>query len=177
MINKNSIVRKFGREMNNDYYQVLEIIDKDAWMKDAVVCPYLAEEMIEKEYLEYYEDSSKGVRSMCDMYVNIVEAFDKVWVFLHQYGDSVSTVHINKDGSVWGSSYGVPSLDLRDGRYYAGDEISYMGEKEPFETDQSWLWNSVEIDCKTKCFGISKESVKEFIELRKDYLKEQAEKV
>lgn len=167
-LNENTIFRRYQREMFNDYVKIAEVIDVDAWIRDAVVCPYLAEEMISDEFFEYYDD---------DNYVNIVKAFDKTWVFINQYGDAVTSVHVNKDGTVYGSSYGVPSPDLQDGMYYAGDEISYMGKVSPYDSDQSWLWSSVEVNCEQKHYAISKESMQRFIEARIEYLKEQAKEV
>jgi len=167
---ENDIVRQLNNDsMYNDYYKELEVIHKDAWMNNAYVDPWVAEAILGED-VEKYDTKYGGY------YVNIVEAFDKVWCFIQSYGDGVTTVHINEDGEVYGSGQGLPSPELDDGRYYAGDEITGMGSVEPFTSKQSWLWNSVQVDCKQKLLCIGEASFKGFVELRKDYLIEQAEK-
>ncbi len=167
MIKNDAVVREFNtKEMNNDYYKVVECININDMIKDAQVCPYVAEELLD-ESIEEYDPKYLGY------YINVVEAFDKVFVFVNSYGDSISTVHINKDGTVYGSSQGFASPDLNNGNYYAGDEISYMGKVEPFETDQEWLWNSIQRDCKCLDLKLSKETLGKLITTKKEYLEQQ----
>lgn len=157
--------------MHNQYYQVNERIDVDAWIKDCVVCPYLAQEIIEEGYMDEYDGNGHFA-----LYVNIIEAFGKTWVCLNQYGDRITTVHVNFDGEVIGSSHGIPSLDLDDKCYYVGDEPTHMGYMDKFEHVSQWVWKGFELDCKVVQLQISTATMKRFVEMRKDYLIDQADK-
>ena len=170
MIKESTVVRDLNtyKYMSNKYYKVLECLNVDDMIKDAVVCPFLTEDLLEEDCLADYSENN------LPYYMNIVEAFGTTWVFINSYGDAVDQVHINKDGSVYGSSQECISPELGAGMYYAGDEVSFMGALKAFETDEGWLWNSVERNCKTKSLRMSLETLENFIEERKDYLIAQA---
>lgn len=175
MTERKVITRKFEQRglnlMHNKYYQVNETINVDNWIEDCFVDPLIAQEIIEEGWLEEYNSDGSF-----PMYVCIVEAYGKTWVFLNQYGDGISTVAVDMDGEVRGSSFGNPSLDLDGKCYYAGDEVTIMGFMDKFESVNQWVWKGFETNCKNKMFTISNETMKRFIEKRGEYLKEQAGK-
>lgn len=162
-VEKGSLIRNIDSEMSNDYYQQLEVIDVDKIVQDAYLDPYNPEICLE-ELSEYEYDYLSHFSFL------IIEAFDKVFIGMSQLGDTPSTVYKNKDGQVCCCSgdYCVP--DLQQGTYYVGDELTVIGQDEPYETDSSWLWNSIERNPKVKALGISVNTMKKLIEVRKEEL-------
>jgi hypothetical protein len=168
-------VRPHGNGIHNDYYKTVEVIDVGKCISDAFVCPYTAEMILEEYEDETYSELIDGNNSL-GYYINVVEAFEKTWVFVNTYGDPISNVFIDKDGEVRASAHEC-TPDLDGECYYAGDEVSIIGYTEAFDSNSSWLWNSVERNVKQVCLGVSVETFKKLTQLRKDYLQEQASKV
>lgn len=152
-------------EFNNKYYECRGIIHKEAWMNDAVVSKDLAEEMLEEDFIDTYNPDDGF-----PVYLAIVEAFDKVFVALHTYGDGIDTCAIDMDGEVYGAFGNFACPDLQTKSYYMGDETVLLGNMEPYDTDDQWVWHSVQYNCQNKQFIVSKATMKEFIDMRKDYL-------
>lgn len=125
-------------------------------MKDAFISKWVVQEGLGSDPSEEFD-------------LVIIEAFDKVFVTLQGSNmDKPDTVTIDKDGGIWMSAQGFASPDLSKGVYYCGDEIQQVGETTPYETDDTWVWDSVCREPNVRCFGISKESMKEFVKLRKE---------
>ena len=144
---------KMQEGMNNNYVETLLVVDIDNILKDLYIPEYIKEDLLEEGFLDEYDSR--------DYELVVVECSygEEVYVALNSFAsDTGGYVYKDKDGTVWVSSQ-LPSADLREGRYYAGDEAIILGEVTSFDTDQSWLWNSLVEVYKYKTLSVSKETM------------------
>ena len=149
---------KMQEGMNNNYVETLLVVDIDNILKDLYIPEYIKEDLLEDGFLDEYDSG--------DYELVVVECSygEEVYVTLNSFpSDTGEYVYKDKDGSVWVSSQ-LPSADLQDKSYYAGDETIMLGEGNPFDTDQSWLWNSLAKVYKYKTLSVSKETMAALVE-------------
>lgn len=149
---------KIKEGMNNNYVETLSVVNIDNIIKDLYIPDYIKEDLLEEGFLDEYDSG--------DYEVVIVECSygEEVYVALNSFASGTGGyVYKDKDGTVWVSSQ-LPSADLREGRYYAGDEAIILGEGTSFDTDQSWLWDSLSEVHKYKTLSVSKETMAAVVE-------------
>jgi hypothetical protein len=122
--------------MNNEYISHLKVIEIDKILEDLFIPEWILDEILEDGFIEEYESGDHEI-------VVVQYDYKTSLVALNTFpSDQGEYVYIDKDGSIWVAN-NLPSVDLIGGSYYAGDESICIGQQCCFETDQSWLWNSL----------------------------------
>ena len=158
-INDSSVVREHGRNMQNKYCGILQVINVDDLIRDCFISEDLENHCFgDKDDLEGFD-------------FLVIEAFDSIFVTISYMGDHPTVVFKNYDGVMFTASSGTISIDLDAGLYYVGDEITEVSKAEPYDTKQSWLWDSLCVDPNIKSFGISEKTMLKLLDVRADDIK------
>tara|TARA_R110000772_G_scaffold154491_1_gene265532 strand:- start:806 stop:1312 length:507 start_codon:yes stop_codon:yes gene_type:complete len=158
-IKDESIVRNHGNNMQNKYCGILQVINVDDLIQDCFIS-------------EYLEDNCFGDKDdLTGFDFLVIEAFNSIFVTISYMGDHPSIVFKNYDGVMFTASTSTVSIDYDSGVYYVGDEITEVSKCEPYNTKQSWLWDSLCVDPKIKSFGISEKTMLKLLEVRADDIK------
>jgi hypothetical protein len=158
-ITDESIVREHGKNMQNKYCGILQVINVDDLIRDCHI----------SEDLENYCFGDPDELTGFDFLV--IEAFDEIHVTITYLGDSPDMVYKNMDGCMYTASTSHVSIDLEGGLYYVGDEVTSVAKKEAYESKQSWLWDSLCLNPTIKSFGISEKTMLKLLEVRADDIK------
>ncbi len=152
-----AIVRQINGDMCNDYVKHLQVIEIDNILKDIYIPDYIKEDLLEEGFLEDYHGGEYEI-------VVVQYDYNKVAVALNSFpSDPAKYVFSTESGVLFVSSM-HPSMEYRDGTYYAGDEIIEVGTKEPYESKTRWSYNSVsEVDYVLN-LPVSKETMKKIVE-------------
>ena len=158
-ITDKSIVIEHGRNMQNKYCGILHVINVDDLIRDCFIS-------------EYLEDNCFGDKDdLTGFDFLVIEAFDSVFVTISYMGDHPTIAFKNYDGVMFTASTSTISIDYDSGLYYVGDEITEVAKCKPYDTKQSWLWDSLCVDPKIKSFGISEKTMLKLLEVRSDDIK------
>ncbi len=161
IIKDTTVVRDYSKRgtdlVQGKYYSVLEAINVDDLINDCHISPDL------EGYCFGDEDSLTGFEFL------IIEAFDKTYVTISGLGDVPDIVYKSIDGMVYtATGSNCLSIDLSGGYYYVGDEFTEVAQEEAYESEQSWLWSSLDINPTIKVLGISEATMRKLLEVRKD---------
>ena len=155
-INDESVVREHGGNMQNKYCGILQVINVDDLIRDCFI----------SEHLENY--CFGDVNELDGFEFLVIEAFDSIFVTISYLGDHPDIVFKNYNGVMFTASSSTISIDYASGLYYVGDEITEVTKCEPYDTKQSWLWDSLCVDPKIKSFAISEKTMLKLLDVRAD---------
>jgi hypothetical protein len=158
-LDNNSIVREHGRNMQNKYCGILEVINVDDLIRDCFISEDLENDCFGDK------DDLLGFEFL------IIEAFGEIFVTITALGDSPNIVFKNYDGVIYTASSSHVSIDFDSGVYYVGDEITEVSKSKAYDTKQSWLWDSLCLEPKIKSLGISEKTMIKLLEVRAEDIK------